>query len=108
MGRAIPLRIHVNATVSKAAAEKGTPKQMEYISKTQGIDLFWMRGAVQKLGISLVKVDTAINIADLMTKPLSGARTAELRSEVGVTAGRLRDDLDEEGDVREIRQDDTE
>ena len=57
---------------------------MKYLSKTQEVDLFWLRGTVQKLGIELKKVGTADNLADVLTKPLCGPRTAEMRKAVGV------------------------
>ena len=79
LGAKLKLRVFVDAAVSKAAAEKGTSTQMKYISKTQGVDLFWLRDIVQRLGVSLEKVDSASNLADLLTKPLSGPRTKDLR-----------------------------
>ena len=44
LGRRVPLRVHVDATVCKAAAEKGTSKQMKYVGKTQQVDFFLAAG----------------------------------------------------------------
>ena len=74
LGRKVSLRVFVDASVSKAAAEKGTSNQMRYISKTQGIDLFWLRDVVHRLDVSLEKTDSLGNVADVLTKPLSGGR----------------------------------
>ena len=40
LGWPVPLTVHVDATVSKAAAEKGTSRTMKYLSKVQEVDLF--------------------------------------------------------------------
>ena len=87
LGAKLKLRVFVDAAVSKAAAEKGTSTQMKYISKTQGVDLFWLRDIVQRLDVSLEKVDSASNLADLLTKPLSGPRTKDLRHSLCVRDG---------------------
>ena len=86
LGREMKLRVMVDAAVCKAAAEKGMSTQMKYISKTQGVDLFWMRDVVQRLDVSLEKCNTSVNDADLL-KPLCGQRTANLRNAVGVRGG---------------------
>ena len=69
----------------KAAAEKVASKHMRHLSKTQGVDLFWLREPVRSLGL-VMKVSTKDNVADMMTKPLCGPRTKELRERVGVKA----------------------
>ena len=74
----------VDASVSKAAAEKGVSTHMKYISKTQGVNLFWPRDTVQRLDVSLEKVDSASNVADVLTKPLNGLRAKDLRQALGV------------------------
>ena len=84
IGAKTELKVHVDAAVCKAAAEKGTSGQMKYISKSQGVDLFWLRNITQQLDVSLLKTDTKSNLADLLTKPLCGMRTQELRAAVGV------------------------
>ena len=84
LGRTVPLRVLVDATVCKAAAEKGTSRQMKYLSKTQCIDLFWLRDAVRNVPLELIKVKSDDNIADVLTKSLPGRRTAILREQMGV------------------------
>ena len=84
LGRDVPLRAYVDATVCKAAAEKGTSKQMRYPSKTQGVDLFWLRDVVKEVPVGLRKTDSASNMADGFTKPLPKHRTEEMREALGV------------------------
>ena len=86
LGVDLELRVFVDASVSKAAAEKGTSSQMKYISKTQQVDLFWMRDIVQRLDVNLEKIGTAQNVADILTKPLCGQRTVALREALGIQA----------------------
>ena len=86
LGMPIPLKVMVDATVCKAAAEKGTSRQMKYLSKTQSVDLFWLRDAVQNVPLEMTTVKSADNIADILTKPLPGTRTAMLRDKMGVRA----------------------
>ena len=57
---------------------------MRYISKTQEVDLFWLRDVVHRVGVELVKVTSAENVADILTKPLDGQRTRLLREQIGV------------------------
>ena len=83
--REVPLAIMVDATVAKAAVTKGTTRSMKYLSKSQEIDLFWLREMIAKLGIEVRKVATADNLADLMTKPLGGQRAKELGGLIGIT-----------------------
>ena len=85
LGRKVPLRVLVDATVCKTAAEKGSSNRMRYISKTQQVDLFWLRDVVHTVGVKLVKVTSAENLADILTKPLDGQRTRMLREMIGVT-----------------------
>ena len=86
LGRPVPLRVLVDASVCKAAAEKGSSTRMRYISKTQEVDLFWLRDVVHRVGVELVKVTSAENVADLLTKPLDGQRTRLLREQIGVSS----------------------
>ena len=86
LGVPVPLKVFVDATVCKAAAEKGTSRQMKYLSKTQCVDLFWLRDAVRNVPLEMSTVRSADNIADILTKPLSGPRTAMLRVRMGVRA----------------------
>ena len=84
LDKKLKLYVKVDAAVSKAAAEKGMSGQMKYISKTQGVDLYWLRDVTQRLDVCLEKTDTRSNIADILTKPLCGARTVELRQKINV------------------------
>ena len=75
----------VGATVCKVAAEKGMSTRMKYLSKTQQVDLFWLRDIVHTVGVSLEKVSSIDNVADILTKPLDGQRTRMLRERLGVS-----------------------
>ena len=86
LGRPVPLRTFVDATVCKAAAEKGTSKQMKHLSKTQEVDLFWLRDIVNAVPVDLRKATSAENVADGFTKPISKQRAAELREALGLRA----------------------
>ena len=90
LGMPVPLKVIVDATVCKAAAAKGTTRQMKYLSKTQCVDLFWLRDAVQNVPLEMTTVKSADNIADILTKPLPGPRTAMLRESMGVRAPGMR------------------
>ena len=74
LGMNIPLRVMVDSSTCKVAAEKGTTRNMKYITKTQGVDLMWLRDVLSIDGISLRKVSTHDNVADIMTKHLDGVK----------------------------------
>ena len=84
LGRTVPHRVLVDATVCKAAAEKGTSRQMKYLPKTQRADLFWFRDAVRNVPLELIKVKSDDNIAEVLTRSPPGRRTANLRERMGV------------------------
>ena len=84
LGSSLKLKVFVGASVSKAAAEKGAPNHVKNSSKTQGVNLFWLRDIVHWLDASLEKVVTLTNVADVLTKPLCGVRAVALRGELGV------------------------
>ena len=77
---------------------------MKYISKSQGVDLFWMRDVVQRLGVRLDKVSTADNVADLLTKPLCGQRTEILREAAGVKASGPRRQPDQPASACQLEE----
>ena len=83
-------KVMVDASVRKAAGEKGTSSRMKYFSKTQQVDLFWLRDVVQRADVRLEKVGAQDNLADLLTKPLCGARTKALREAVGLFGAEQR------------------
>ena len=83
LGQAVPTRVMVDAAVAKAAAEKGTSRQMKHLSKAQGVELFWPRDMVTKIPLDVRKVDGENNIADVFTKALTGPRTVMIRERIG-------------------------
>ena len=54
------------------------------MSKTQCVDLFWLRDAARNVPLVLVKVKSDDIIAYVLTKSLPGRRTAILRGRMGV------------------------
>ena len=78
------LLVFVDASARKAAAEKGLSSHVKYISRTQGVDLFWPRDIVQRLGECLEKVESAFSVVGILTKPFNGSRTWDLRHSLGV------------------------
>ena len=60
LGQKVQVRVFVDATVAKAAAEKGTSKQMRYLSKAQGVELFWLRDMVRVVPLELHKTVSLI------------------------------------------------
>ena len=69
LGFAITRRsIHVDAAVALTAATRGHSKIMQYLSKTQGVDLGWLAETIADLDFHLTKVDTKDNLSDIFTK----------------------------------------
>ena len=60
--------IHVDAAVALTAATRGHSKIMQYLSKTQGVDLGWLAETIADLDFHLTKVDTKDNLSDIFTK----------------------------------------
>ena len=63
--------IYVDATVCKSVAEAGESKAMSYVRKTQTVDLLWLRDAVRHLRMSIIKISSERNVADLLTKAVT-------------------------------------
>ena len=86
-GSSLELRVYVGASVSKAAAQKGAPIHVKFMSKTHGVNLFWIRYTlynVLRMDLSLEKMGALSKVADLLTKPLCRQRTVALRKALGV------------------------
>ena len=75
--RRVGQRVLAYATTNKTAAEKGTRSRAKYLSKTQHVDLLWLRS--DGGGVKLEKIGSAENVADLLSKP----PTADLRHKIG-------------------------
>ena len=44
---------------------------MGYLAKTQSVNFLWIREQIQRFGISVLKVESAFNLADVLTKCVS-------------------------------------
>ena len=64
-------RIYVDATVCKSVAEAGESKTMGYVLKTHTVDLLWLRDAVRHLNMSIIKIGSERNAADLLAKAVT-------------------------------------
>ena len=76
-------RIYVDASVCKSVAESGESKAMQYIKKTQAVDMLWLRDALKHLDMSIVKIESARNVADLLTKAVTKKVLATLLPVIG-------------------------
>ena len=85
LGREAPLKAYVDASARHAAALKGASRKVWYLSKTQGVELFWLRDVVRAVPKDLCKVASIDNVADAFTKGLSGSRTEGLRQKIGMS-----------------------
>ena len=57
--------MYVDATVCKAVAESGESKAMAHITKSQAVDLLWLRDVTKHLGLIIIKVVSERNLADM-------------------------------------------
>ena len=64
-------RIFVDATVCKSVAEAGESKAFQYVQKSQAVDLLWLRDVIRHLGLTVLKIDSERNLADLLTKAVT-------------------------------------
>jgi hypothetical protein len=80
--------IFVDASVAISAGLRGESEVYGLISKSQAVDLAFMRDAIKVLKLDLVKVPSALNISDLWTKCVSQHTLAELTSLAGRSRNR--------------------
>ena len=64
-------RVYVDATVCQAVAASGESKALAHISKSQAVDLLWLRDVSRHLGLLILKVESERNVADILTKAVS-------------------------------------
>ena len=76
-------RVYFDATVCKSVAEAGESKAMSYILKNQAVDLLWLRDALRHLKMSTIKIGSARNVADLLTKAVTRKVLAALLPIIG-------------------------
>ena len=82
--------IHVDAAVALTAATRGHSKVMQYLSKTQGVDLGWLAETISDLDFKLTKVNTADNLSDIFTKGVTAEVLARLLPHFGMSQGVTR------------------
>ena len=80
--------IFVDASVAISAGLRGESEVYGLISKSQVVDLAFMRDAIKVLKLDLIKVPSALNISDLWTKCVSQQTLAELTSLAGRSRNR--------------------
>ena len=78
------LEVYCDAEVAIKAVLAGSSAQMRYIQKTQGIHLAWLRQLVALDDVSLHKIDTDENVADVMTKGLLVVKFSKFRTMLGI------------------------
>ena len=79
-------RLLLDASVAISAVTKGFSKVLRYLTKTQGVDLGWVAEVIHAEGISVEKVGTKENVADLMTKGVDHLTLLSLLPMLGVKA----------------------
>ena len=63
--------VRLDAAVAITAACRGHSKLMQYLSKTQGVDIGWLAETLRDLNMKLVKVDSKFNLSDIHTKAVT-------------------------------------
>ena len=82
--------ILVDAAVALSSVCKGHSKIMQYLSKTQGVDLGWLSETIEDLGFSLEKVASSANLSDIFTKGVSADVLEKLLPLLGMSQGVTR------------------
>ena len=78
------LEVFCDSEVAIRAILAGSSAQMRYIQKTQAVHLAWLRQLLALDDISLHKVDTEDNVADIMTKGLHITKFSKFRTMLGI------------------------
>ena len=78
------LEVFCDSEVAIRAVLAGSSAQMRYIQKTQAVHLAWLRQLLSLDDISLHKVDTEDNVADIMTKGLHITKFSKFRTMLGI------------------------
>ena len=81
--------LRIDASVAIRGLVKRRSRLLSYMRKCPGVDLGWLGGVIDTLGIKIVKEPTATNVADGFTKALSGETFRASREMLGeATASR--------------------
>ena len=70
-GRKVSIKtryLHVDASVALSVANTGISKSLQYLSKSQAVDLWWLHTSVPNFNILLKKVASSQSTSDLFTK----------------------------------------
>ena len=81
-GRGAKVELHSDATAAIGIAARQGLGRIRHVAVTD----LWIQQQLKLGGLSTCKVNGRDNPADLMTKPLDGARTAELAGKLGAEA----------------------
>ena len=64
-------RIYVDASVCESVSAAGESRSMTYLSKSQGVDLLWLRDILRHLNIVVIRIPSERNLADILTKAIA-------------------------------------
>ena len=71
-------RVYVDASVCESVSAAGESRNMTYLSKSQGVDLLWLRDILRHLNMVVVRIPSARNLADILTKAIARKILEEL------------------------------
>ena len=75
--------LYIDASVAVSIAISGNSRALQYVRKTQAVDVAWMRDCLVHLRIQPKKVDTSMNISDLWTKAITRETLIKLLQLIG-------------------------
>ena len=75
--------LYIDASVAVSIAISGNSRALQYVRKTQAVDVAWMHSCLVHLGVQPKKVDTSLNISDLWTKAVTRATLIVLLQLIG-------------------------
>ena len=75
--------LYIDASVAVSIAISGNSRALQYVRKTQAVDVAWMHSCLVHLGVQPKKVDTSLNISDLWTKAVARATLIVLLKLIG-------------------------
>ena len=74
----------MDASVAITNLKRGYSRAMQYMRKTQAVDLAWASSVLKQESIELYKLESAKNTADIMTKVMDERTLVRLTEMLGV------------------------
>ena len=71
-------RIYVDASVCESVSAAGESRNMTYLTKSRAVDVLWLRDVLRHLHLVVVRIPSARNLADILTKAISRKVLEEL------------------------------